>query len=300
MDKNTQTETSLRNLIWAITLNVFIVIFELIFGLLSRSMALISDALHNITDIGSMVLSYFGEKISKWPKTNKKTYGYKRAEVIIAFTNGTVLLAVTIFIVIEAIQRFFHPIEVLGLQMIIVASVALVGNGIATYLLEKNAHKNLNLKSAWLHSLQDAIFSLAVIVGAVIIYFTGWMWIDPLLSILISIFLLKAIYKIIIESIDMMLDSVPKDIDFSDVQKSIIEIEGVKSIKDLHIWQINAEDRFLSAHIITREMIEKERVKILAKIITFLKEKYLISHSTIQIVSEREIKEIGLECEHCN
>lgn len=300
MDEHTHTETPSRNLIWAITLNIFIVIFELIFGLLSRSMALISDALHNITDIGSMGLSYWGEKMATWAKTDKKTYGYKRAEVIIAFTNGAILLAVTIFIVIEATQRFFHPTEVAGLQMIIVASVALVGNGIATYLLEKNAHKNLNLKSAWLHSLQDAIFSLAVIVGAVLIYFTGWMWIDPLLSILISLFLLKAIYKIVMESIDMMLDSVPKDINLSDVQKSIMEIEGVKSINDLHIWQINSEDRFLSTHIRIEEIDENKRVQILAKIQILLKDKYKINHSTIQIVSDKEIKEIGLECEHCN
>ena len=173
-----------RNLTISIFLNIGIVIFEIIFGLLSRSMALISDALHNITDIGSMVLSWWGEKMSSWPNNDRKTYGYKRAEVIIAFTNGGILLAVTIFIVIEAVKRLFHPTEVAGVQMMVVAGVALIGNGIATYLLEKDAHNNLNLKSAWLHSLQDAIFSLAVIIGAVAIYFTGWNWIDPALSIL--------------------------------------------------------------------------------------------------------------------
>jgi cobalt-zinc-cadmium efflux system protein len=174
---------SSKNIIVSIFLNIGIVVFEIVFGLLSQSTALISDALHNITDIGSMILSWWGEKMSSWPSNDRKTYGYKRAEVIIAFTNGGILLAVTIFILIEAMQRLFHPVEVAGMQMMIVAGVALLGNGIATYLLEKDAHKNLNLKSAWLHSLQDALFSLTVIVGASAIYFTGWNWIDPALSL---------------------------------------------------------------------------------------------------------------------
>ena len=289
-----------ENLIISIFLNIGIVVFEIVFGLISRSMALISDALHNITDIGSMILSWWGEKMSAWPSNDRKTYGYKRAEVIIAFTNCGILLAVTIFIIVEAIQRFFHPTDVAGLQMMIVAGVALAGNGIATYLLEKDAHKNLNLKSAWLHSLQDAIFSLAVIVGAGAIYFTGWNWIDPALSILISVFLLKEIYKIVIESFDMLLDSVPSDIDFAEVQKVLAEISEIKSLHDLHIWQTGSDNKYLSAHLKIAELNESERGVLLSKIQVLLQKKFQIRHSTLQMVSEKESKNIELECEHCN
>jgi len=207
-----------KNLIWSIGINVIIVIFEIIFGLLSRSFALITDALHNLTDVGSMILSLWGEKLADKPQNEKKTYGYKRAEILIAFINGSILLGVVGFILVEAGIRLFKPEPVSGITMMIVAGVALLGNGIATYLLQKGADKNLNLKSAWLHSLQDALFSFGVIISAGIIYVTGWNWIDPLASIVISIFLLKEIFSILSEVISMLMDSVPADIDFAKVK----------------------------------------------------------------------------------
>ena len=292
--------TASKNLILSIGINSIIVIFEIIFGLLSRSFALITDALHNVTDIGSMVLSLWGEKLSDKPQTKTKTYGYKRAEVLIAFVNGAVLLGIVGFILVEATIRFFNQEPVSGMTMMIVAGVALLGNGLATYLLQKGADKNLNLKSAWLHSMQDALFSLGVVVSAGIIYLTGWVWLDSLASIIISLFLLKEIYSIISEAVDMILDSVPKDLDFEEVKNNLLVIPGVLEINDLHIWQTGSEDRFLSAHMKVEEEIQTERIKILAKIINLLKEKYNIHHSTVQMVSEKEMKEIDMECEHCN
>jgi cobalt-zinc-cadmium efflux system protein len=292
--------TTSKNLVWSIGINVIIVIAEVIFGILARSMALISEALHNFTDIGSMTLSWWGEKLSDRPQTEKKTYGYKRAEVIIAFVNGGVLLGVSGWVLVESVIRIFHPEQVAGFTMLVVAVVSLVGNGIATYLLQAGASKNLNLKSVWLHSMQDALFSLGVVIAAVIIYFTHWNWIDPVVSIVVSIFLLKEVYEILSESVNMLLDSVPEDLDFEEIKKVLSGFEGVISINDLHIWQTGTNDRFLSTHMIINEMEKSERVKILAKIMTLLKEKYNIHHATIQMVSEEEVKEIGLECEHCN
>jgi cobalt-zinc-cadmium efflux system protein len=292
--------TNSKNLVWSIGINVIIVVAEVIFGILARSMALISEALHNFTDIGSMTLSWWGEKLSDRPQTEKKTYGYKRAEVIIAFVNGAVLLGVSGWVLIESIIRIFHPEAVAGFTMLIVAIISLVGNGLATYLLQAGASKNLNLKSAWLHSMQDALFSLGVVVAAIIIYYTGWNWVDPAVSIAVSLFLLKEVYEILSESVNMLLDSVPEGLDFEEIKKVLSGFEGIISINDLHIWQTGSHDRFLSAHIIINEMEKSERVKVLSKIITLLKEKYNIHHSTIQMVSEQEIKAIGLECEHCN
>ena len=292
--------TTSKNLVWSIGINVIIVIAEVAFGILARSMALISEALHNFTDIGSMTLSWWGEKLSDRPQTDKKTYGYKRAEVIIAFVNGGVLLGVSGWVLVESAIRIFHPEQVAGFTMLIVALVSLVGNGLATYLLQAGADKNLNLKSAWLHSMQDALFSLGVVIAAVIIYFTHWNWVDPAVSIAVSIFLLKEVYEILSESVNMLLDSVPEDLDFDEIKKVLVNFDGIISINDLHIWQTGSNDRFLSTHIIINEMEKSERVKILAKMMNLLKEKYNIHHATIQMVSEQEIKEIGLECEHCN
>lgn len=292
--------TTSKNLLWSIGINVIIVLAEVIFGILARSMALISEALHNFTDIGSMTLSWWGEKVSMRPNTTQKTFGYKRAEVIVAFVNGGVLLGVSGWVLVESVIRIFHPEQVAGFTMLMVAVVSLVGNSIATYLLQAGADKNLNLKSAWLHSMQDALFSLGVVIAAIIIYYTGWNWVDPVVSISVSIFLLKEVYEILSESVNMLLDSVPEDLDFEKIKEVLKKFDGVTNINDLHIWQTGSHDRFLSAHMIIREMPEAERVKILAKVMNLLKKKYNIYHPTLQMVSEREIKEIGLECEHCN
>jgi len=292
--------TTSKNLVWSISINVIIVITEVIFGIVARSMALISEALHNFTDIGSMTLSWWGEKVSTRPNTSQKTFGYKRAEVIISFINSGVLLGVSGWVLVESVIRIFHPEQVAGFTMLIVAIISLVGNGIATYLLQAGASKNLNLKSAWLHSMQDALFSLGVVIAAIIIYYTNWNWIDPAVSIAVSIFLLKEVYEILSESVNMLLDSVPEDLDFEEIKKVLADFDGVISVNDLHIWQTGSNDRFLSTHMIINEMGKLERIKILAKIITLLKEKYNIHHPTIQMVSEQEVKEIGLECEHCN
>jgi cobalt-zinc-cadmium efflux system protein len=292
--------TASKNLVWSIGINVIIVIAEVIFGILARSMALISEALHNFTDIGSMTLSWWGEKVTARPNTSQKTFGYKRAEVIIAFVNGGVLLGVSGWVLVESVIRIFRPEAVAGFTMLIVAIVSLVGNGLATYLLQAGADKNLNLKSAWLHSMQDALFSLGVVIAAIIIYYTGWNWVDPVASIAVSIFLLKEVYEILSESVNMLLDSVPEDLDFEEIKKVLTGFDGVISVNDLHIWQTGSHDRFLSAHMIVGKMNQIERIKILAEVMKLLREKYNIHHPTLQMVSEQEIKEIGLECEHCN
>ena len=292
--------TTSKNLIWSISINLIIVIFEIIFGLISGSFALITDALHNITDIGSMVLSLWGEKLADKIQTEKKTYGYKRAEVLIAFINGAVLLGVVGFVLIEAIIRLFNPEPVSGMTMMIVAGVALVGNGLATYLLQKGADKNLNLKSAWLHSMQDALFSLGVVVSAGIIYFTGWVWLDSMASIVISLFILKGIFSILSEAIDMLMDSVPKDIDFAEVKNQLLAVSGILDINDLHIWQTGSENRLLSAHFKIGELSSKERMDLIARVKDLLQKKYHINHTTLQMVSSKESELLGLVCEHCN
>lgn len=289
-----------KNLVLSIGINVVIVIFEIIFGLISRSFALITDALHSVTDIGSMVLSLWGEKLADKPQNEKKTYGYKRAELIIAFANAGVLLGVVSFILVEAVIRLLHPEEVSGMTMMIVAGVALIGNGVATYLLKKGADNNLNLKSAWLHSFQDALFSLGVVVSAVIIYFTGWSWLDSLASIVISLFLFKEIFSILLKAINMLMDSVPVGIDFNEVKSKLKSLPGIIEVNDLHIWQTGSNNKLLSAHLKTKNLEPKERMEIIVNAQCFLEKEYHIEHITLQIVSEKEAELLKLNCNHCN
>lgn len=288
--------TNLGKLIWSICINVFIVIFELTYGLVIGSLALISDAFHNLTDIASMVLSYAGEKISARSVNDKKTYGYKKIEAIVAFVNSMILLAVIIFILVEAIKHLFHPSEINGLSMLIVAGVAFVGNSVATAILQTKG-KNLNMKSAWLHSLQDALFSLAVIVAAILIYYFHWNIIDPIISIVISLFLIKETYSITKESINILMDSVPRDIDFTKVRRGLLQVKNVAEVKDLHIWQANSQTTLLSAHIIVKD--DASEVEVLRNAIKMLSDKFAISHSTLQIISVTDAQSLTA-CEHCN
>ena len=288
------------NIVIAIILNVFITIFEIIAGLLIGSLALISEALHNFSDVGSLSLSWWGEKIKTRGNTALKTYGYKRAEILIAFFNSLVLLAVIIFILVEAVQRLFHPSEITGGWMIVAAAVALVGNGIATYLLEKDAHNNLNMKSAWLHSFQDALFSLGIVVGAVLIYYFHWYIIDPIISIALSIYVLKEVYELITQTINILMESVPDGIDFEKVKRELEEFPQVKAANDIHIWQTDSNSRFLSVHLEIDNVKNGERNNLLYEIQKKLLTDFNINHTTIQMVSASEAEKLKLNCNHCN
>lgn len=288
------------NLKISIGLNVVITAFEITLGVIAGSLALITDALHNFSDVGAMVLTLWGEKVKEKGNTNAKTYGYKRAEIIIAFVNALVLSSILVFILYEAILRLIHPAtNINGLYMMVVALVALVGNGIATYLLEKDAHKNLNLKSAWMHSLQDALLSLGVVMGAVSIYFFHWEIIDPIISIVISLYLSKEVYGLIVQTIDILMESVPDDISFEEVKGILGNYKGVTTAHDLHIWQTDSNSRFLSTHLEVANLASGDRNKLLKKIQNDLSSKYNIGHVTVQMVDNADGK-TDLKCNHCN
>jgi cobalt-zinc-cadmium efflux system protein len=288
------------NIFIAIILNIIISVFEVIIGIIIGSLALISDAMHNFSDVGALGLSWWGEKAKEKEATKYKTYGYKRAEILIAFFNSLVLLAVVGFILFEAVQRIFNPVEIVSSAMIITALIALVGNGIATHLLEKDAHKNLNLKSIWLHSLQDALFSLGVVVGAVLIYYFHWYIIDPIISIVLSIYIIKEVYELLKQTLGILMESVPEDIDFEEVKKALMELSNVKQANDIHIWQTDSNSRFLSAHLEIEDVENVQRNDLLYQIQSKLLKNFNINHTTIQMVSATEAEKLKLNCNHCN
>jgi cobalt-zinc-cadmium efflux system protein len=288
---------SLANLILAIIINGGIVVFEMIFGLLISSMALISDAVHNLSDIAAMSFTYWAEKMSRRPATEHKTYGWRKMEFIAAFVNSIVLSVVIAFVFWESVQRLFSPAEVSGKIMLWVAVVAFVGNGVATLLLQKISSRNFNIKSAWLHSLQDALFSLGVIVGALLIMFFDLYFVDPLISIVICIFIAREIYKIIRHTINALLDAVPADVDFNAVKSDLLSVSGVAEVNDLHIWQTGTGQKLLSAHLLS-DNESPDHEQIIRAVQEILHETHGINHTTIQLLpsSAREME----HCNHCN
>ena len=288
---------SLKNLFFAIVINGGIVAFEIVFGLLIQSMALISDAVHNLSDIAAMGFSYWAEKVSGRPANERKTYGYHKIEFIAAFVNSLVLSVAIAFILWEALGRLTAPPAIPGREMLWVAVIAFAGNGAATLLLQKISSRNLNMRSAWLHSFQDALFSLGVIVGAALIMLFGWNIIDPMLSIAISLFILREIYRIVRQAVDSLLDAVPPDLDFSQVRIDLLSIPGVAEVNDLHVWRTGTNRKLLSAHL---RMMEgsSDSETIIRQAQEMLLRKYEINHTTLQILpfSAGDME----HCNHCN
>jgi cobalt-zinc-cadmium efflux system protein len=288
---------SLKNLLFAMVINGGIVVFEMIFGLLIQSMALISDAVHNLSDVAAMGFSYWAEKIARRPANETKTYGYRKIEFIAAFVNGIVLSVVIAFVFWESLKRLVSPPEIPGQEMLWVALVAFVGNGAATLLLKKISTQNFNMKSAWLHSLQDALFSFGVIIGALLITFFGWRLVDPLISMAICLVIAREIYKIVRQTANALMDAVPPDIDFIQVRNDLLAIENVVEVNDLHIWQTGTDQKLLSAHFrMAEEASDCETIIRITQ--EMLLHKYGINHTTLQILPESagEME----HCKHCN
>jgi len=288
---------SLKNLMLAMVINGGIVAFEMAFGLMIQSMALISDAVHNLSDIAAMMFSYWAEKVARRHAANRRTYGYHKIEFIAAFVNSIVLSVVIAFVFWETLKRFMAPPEIPGKEMLWVAVVAFIGNGSATLLLRKISAQNFNLKSAWLHSLQDALFSLGVIVGALLIALFGWRLVDPLLSLAICIVIAGGIVRIVSQAVDSLLDAVPQGIDFTEVRNDLLAVKGVADVNDLHIWQSGTDRKLLSAHLISHENFPDSEAMI-RSVQEMLSHKYGINHTTIQILPSSAG---GMaHCNHCN
>jgi cobalt-zinc-cadmium efflux system protein len=267
------------------------------FGLMIQSMALISDAVHNLSDIAHMLFSYWAEKVARRPANERKTYGYRKIEFIAAFVNSIGLSVVIAFVFWETLKRFTAPAEVSGQVMLWVAVVAFVGNGTAMLLLQKISARNINMKSAWLHSLQDSLFSLGVIVGALLIMFFGWRFVDPILSLVICLVIAREIYKIVRQAVNSLLDAVPPGIDFLQVKNDLLVIKDVAEVNDLHIWETGTDQKLLSAHLVSGEDLPDHEA-IIRAVQEMLLQKYGINHTTLQILpfSAGEME----HCNHCN
>ncbi len=286
---NTKQNTSEKNLFITMALNFLITIAEVIGGFISGSLSLISDALHNFSDGIAIIITYIAMRLSKKPKTLKYTFGLKRAEIIAAIINASTLIIISFFLIKEAIERFTNPPQITGSLMLIVASLGLIANVAGTLLLKNGSKNNLNIRAAYFHLLSDAVSSLAVIIGALFIIFYKINWIDPLLTILISVYILKETYKIVKESVDVMMMSSPEGVDLNKLKFLVETIPGVKNIHHVHIWKLNDNDTHFEAHIDVDDITISETSEIQKQIEDKLHERFEINHTTLQF-----------ECDKCD
>jgi len=263
-----------------ILINIAFVGIEVFYGFFSNSVALLADAGHNFSDVITLLFSWFAILLSRLKPTFRFTYGLRRTTIISALINTLLLLAAVYFIISAAIGRFKENIEIQSSTVIIVALVGIVVNGFTAWMFIKGKDNDLNIRSAFVHFIADAFVSVGVVIGGVIIAFTGLYWIDPLVSLMVAAFILYNTYDLLIDSVNLALDAVPKSIDLSLIQDYLLSHEEVKSIHDLHVWALSTSEIALTVHLVTDDQVDNNFVKLLTD---YFEKTFNIGHSTIQI-----------------
>lgn len=278
-----------KRLILSLLLTLGFVIIEALAGLFAQSLALLTDAAHNLTDVIALGLSWYALKIATQPAHEGKTYGYHRVGILVALVNSTTLILISFGIFYEAIRRFMTPPQVDAPVLIGVATVAFIVNAVTAWLVQRGSEHDLNLRSAFVHLMGDVLSTVGAAIAGVVIYFTQWNWLDPLVSALIGFFILFNAWKIMRQTIHILLESTPENIDMKNMVNDLEHIQGVRGVHDLHVWSINENLRILSAHIMTDDIPISASSTIQHGVNEMLLHKYNIQHATLQ-----------LECEGCD
>ncbi|MFC2084767.1 cation diffusion facilitator family transporter [Bacteroidota bacterium] len=273
-------------LIITLILNLLISIVELIGGIISGSLSLISDALHNFSDGVSVILSYIAVKLKTRKNSVRHTFGLKRAEILVAVINSSLLIMISVYLFYEAIQRLLVPSKIDAVLMVIVASFGLIANSIGSILLHKNAKTSLNIKSSYLHLISDAVSSFAIIIGALTIYFFQLSWIDPLLTILMGIYMIREGVLIISKATHVLLEGAPMNIDISELEKVVTKIDEVEDIHHIHLWTVGENDIHLQAHVNIKDRKITECAIIRDEIEKILQSRFGVNHITLQFESD--------------
>lgn len=269
-------------LIAVVALNFIITIAELVGGFIAGSLSLITDALHNFSDGLSMVISYASIRISEKEKNSRKTFGYKRATILAAFINSSTLIGISLFLFKEAYVKFMNPEPVNAVIVIWVALIGLVANFIGVYLLRSSSKGDMNIKSAYLHLLGDTLASVSVIIGGLCMYFFEIYWIDPALTVLISLYVLRESYKILKDAVNILMQGVPENIVVEDVVNEIGKMTEVENVHHVHIWAIDEKNIIFEAHINIKDMAVSQTEPLKNEISSMLHDKFGIEHVTLQ------------------
>lgn len=275
-------QVSGRNLAVAVILNAGITLAEGIGGIISGSMALISDAAHNLSDVLSLSISYFANRMSRRGATERQTFGFRRSEILAAFINSAMLIVISAVIMIEAVKRLLDPVEVSTSWVIWLALAAIIVNGISVLFLRKDADENMNMKSAYLHLFADMLTSVAVLIGGLAIRYLGWKWTDSILSIAIALYLLYICWGLFRSSLRIMMQFTPEEVDIMKITEEVTALDGVRNIHHVHVWQINEHEFMFEAHIDLDDDIRLSDFEVILGRIKGLLKGHGIGHSTIQ------------------
>jgi cobalt-zinc-cadmium efflux system protein len=265
-----------------IVLNLVYVIIQIIIGLRINSLSLLSDAGHNFLDVAGLALSLLAFKLTKAKASSKYTYGYKKSSILISLINAVVLLISIGAIGYEAIFRFQNPQPIPGLTIAIVSAIGIFINGISAFMFFREKDKDINVKSAFLHLMADALVSLALVVGGIIIYYTHLYWIDPVLSLLVCGVIIASTWNLLKESFRLSLDGVPSDVNIQDIREIALKIKGVEEIHHLHVWAISTTENALTAHIIVNENETLQNIHTIKEGLKHELQHHNIHHITIE------------------
>lgn len=280
-------EPSKKKLLISVILNAGITLAEFIGGILSNSLALISDAVHNLSDTMAIIISYVAMLIGKKDSTDKNTFGFKRIEILAALFNAVVLIAISIYLFFEAYERFINPEPIKGATMFIVATIGLLGNLISVVLLHKDSAHNLNVKAAYLHLIGDTLSSVGVIIGSVLIYFWNVNWVDPLLTIIIGLIIIRGTWGILKETIEILMQASPAGLDIQKIKSALEKHPDVMNIHHVHTWSLSDNIVHFQGHVEVNKNLSIEQVdKIRIKLENILHRDFKIDHITIQMESD--------------
>ncbi len=282
------TAQNTKRLALSLSLTAGFVIIEVIAGIWGSSLALLTDAAHNFTDVIALGLSWYALKVALKPAHAGKTYGYHRVGILVALVNSTTLILIAIGIFYEAYHRFLSPPQVNSSILIAVGAVAFLINLVTAWMVKEGSEHDLNLRSAFLHLMGDVLSTLGAVVAGVMIYFTQWNWLDPLVSVIIGFFILYNAWGILRQTIHILLESSPENIDMQKMVADLHTVDGVLDVHDLHVWSISENLRMLSAHIVTNDIPVSACAVIQENINELLEHRYNIHHATLQ-----------MECEGC-
>lgn len=277
------SDANARRMLLALGITLAFVIFEIGAGIFSNSLALLTDAAHNVTDVIALALSWYALRVAARPANASKTFGYHRVGIVVALVNGISLVLISLFIFYEAVQRLMNPLIVEDSILIGVAAVAFFVNAGTALLVLRGSEKDLNQRSAFLHLAGDALSTLGAFAAGIGIALTGWNWLDPLASILIAVLILWNVVGIVREALDILLEATPRDVDMDEMVRAIERVPGVRGVHDLHVWSLAQNLRALSAHVLTDDVTISEGARVQREVNELLHERYGIAHATLQL-----------------
>ena len=293
-------DSSGRNLLITLVLNLLIPVVQIFGGLAAGSVALISDAIHNLSDFTALFIAYVAHHIGRRSPSFKFTFGYRRAEVLAALINVVVLVGASVYILMEALTRLRSPEPISGGLVVLVASVGVIGNGVSALLLKRGSAGNVNIRGAFLHMIADFLTSVVVLINGVVLMIRPWYWLDPLLSLLIVLFILRNCWAILKVVASILMEGVPAGLDIEEIQTALQEVDGVVNVHHIHAWNVGSSISAFTCHADIEDRLVSETGPTLQAMERILRERFGINHVVIQFVAACSAPDRNsILCDHC-